>query len=289
MYSWYMNSLLRALTFALMAIVFLSAASAYGCIWSYGTDLRGRKVQVEGLQGVDLEAALLGDKSGTDWAEQRRLYAIRVAKSSDYQVRNDYAVTLLHVGETSEAIKILRQLEREKPGKYVTAVNLGTALELAGHDAEALRWIREGIRRNSDAHDGTEWLHARILETKLALARDSHWLEKTSVLGLDFGKAVVPTMPRSWPSDNRGLPVTAKAAQNALYYQLHERLQFIEPPDRVIASLLSDGGNLAMLTGTLETAETLYKQSLRFGASQPAQSRLTYTQQLLRKHRSYRK
>ena len=59
-------------------------------------------------------------------------------------------------------------LERRYPGHHETAANLGTALELAGHDAPALQWIRIGIRRNADEHYGSEWLHVRILEAKIA-------------------------------------------------------------------------------------------------------------------------
>jgi hypothetical protein len=53
------------------------------------------------------------------------------------------------------------------------AANLGTALELLGNKEEALHWIREGIRRNPQSHEGTEWLHAKILEAKIAAQKDA--------------------------------------------------------------------------------------------------------------------
>lgn len=277
---------------ALLLVVAAWPTPAPACIWSYGTNLRGGKVEVDGLNGVDIEASLLDDdKSYIDWAEQRRVYAARAAASSDYRVRNDYAVTLLHVGEIAQAIRILRQLETQRPGMYVTAVNLGTALELAGQNGEALRWIREGIRRNSRAHEGTEWLHARILEAKIAMARDPRWLHSHSVLGVDFGPSVIPQQPRSWPADNRGRGSNAQDVQDAIYYQLHERLNFVKPPDTVVANLFFDAGNLAMVNGTLETAQALYKQSVRFGARNVplAQTRLRHVEQLLKKYRSHRK
>lgn len=269
------------------AVLSCAAAPAFACIWSYGTDLQGRKVQVTGLNGVDDLSAIFHEGSPVDWTQRRREYAARAAKTSDHRVRNDYAVTLLHTGQTAEAIRILRQLEKEKPGTYVTAVNLGTALELAGNDAEALRWIREGIRRNSRAHEGTEWLHARILEAKIALANNPKWLSANSVLGVDFGAGPVPRLPRAWPPDNTGRPSTAEGVQRAMFYQLNERLQFVKPPDPVVASLVFDWGNMAMLTGTLETAEWLYTQSLRFRPQNAplVQSRLAHVKQLLAKYR----
>jgi len=45
--------------------------------------------------------------------------------------------------------------------------DLGTAYELAGKNEPALRWIREGLRRNPNSHKGTEWLHVKILEAKI--------------------------------------------------------------------------------------------------------------------------
>jgi tetratricopeptide (TPR) repeat protein len=286
-----MHRPLRIVTVAVLFAIASWSTPASACIWSYGIDLRGKKVQVEGLDGVDLEAALLDEKSHINWTEERRVYAARAAASSDYRVRNDYAVTLLHVGETDQAVRILRQLEKAAPRMYVTAVNLGTALEVAGQNGEALRWIREGIRRNSRAHGGTEWLHARILEAKLALTHDPRWLQVHSVLGVDFGPATVPRRPRNWPPDNSGRPATVEGVQNAIFYQLHERLQFVKPPDAVVANLFFDAGNIAMLTGTLETAQALYKHSVRFGSGNAAlvQERLRHVEYLLRKYHSKQK
>ena len=185
--------------------------------------------------------------------------------AKDFQSRNDYAVALVHLRETEKAIPILEALERERPGLYQTAANLGTAYELAGRDADALHWIREGIRRNANAHDGTEWLHVAILEAKLARARDPRWLETHAVLGLDFGPDAVPRMPRQFPNGNDGKPVTPEAMKEALYYQLMERRQFVDPPDPYVADLFFDWGNIVALTGALEKAVDLYEESLRFG------------------------
>lgn len=104
-----------------------------------------------------------------------------------------------------------------------------------------------------------------ILEAKLARSRDPKWLETHSVLGLDFGSDAVPRMPRHFPKGNDGEPVTAEAIKEALYYQLMERRQFVDPPDPHVADLFFDWGNIVALTGFLEKAVDLYEQSLRFG------------------------
>jgi tetratricopeptide (TPR) repeat protein len=263
----------------------------FACIWTYGTDLRGKKIQIEGIGGVELSAALMSHEDGIDWRQKEREYAARAAGTNDGRIHNDYAVALLHVGKTAEAIRILSSLEKRKPGSYVTAVNLGTTLELSGDNAQALKWIREGIRRNSKAHEGTEWLHARILEAKIALARDRRWAERNTVLGVDFGNAVVPKTPTAWPHDNTGKRVDVRAAKKALYYQLHERLQFVKPPDTVVSSLFFEAANLEILTGTLETAQSLLKESIRFRPANPTavQNRLSHVQELLRRYGQKRK
>lgn len=238
----------------------LFAVEAAACIWTDRTDLRGNKIKVEGMSDATM---VLGT-----WRPEQKFWIDREKElRSDPAQRNDYAAVLMHLGRAAAAVPILEKLEREQPGKYATAANLGTAYELTGKDAEALRWIREGIRRDKNAHDGTEWLHARILEVKLALAGDPKWLEKSSVLGLDFGNGPIPLMPKKgWPANNTGKPAKADAVRHAISFQLHERLEFVPPPEPVVGDLLFDLANLWMLTRDLESAELLFAEAIRYGA-----------------------
>ena len=261
------------------------------CIWTYGTDLRGRKVEVEGLTGADLVVALLQRETPAEREREHRELAARAAGTTDRSIRNDYAVSLMYVRRPLEAVEILRKIEAERPGHYVTAANLGTAYELSGDNVQALHWIREGIGRNRAAHNGSEWLHVRILEAKIALEADPQWLTGHSVVGLDFGDGVVPVKPTSWPKDNDGKPALTTALESALSYQLDERLEFVNPPDPVVADLLFDWANLSVVSGTLETAEALYLQALHFGvAKRPlAQQRLANVQKLLKTYKARKK
>ncbi|MEM7391121.1 MAG: hypothetical protein AAF492_02140 [Verrucomicrobiota bacterium] len=87
-------------------------------------------------------------------------------------------------GDPAAGIVLLQRMEAETPGRYNTAANLGTAYELSGDNRNALTWIREGIERNPKAHDGTEWLHAVILETKIELEQDPDYLKKRRIIEL---------------------------------------------------------------------------------------------------------
>ena len=133
-------------------------------------------------------------------------------------------------------------------------------------DDVALQWIRIGIQRNAAEHEGTEWLHARILEANIELKRDPRYLETRSVAGVRFDSAVLPALPATYPRGNDGRPVSAYALNMALSYQLHERMMFVKPKDAVVANLLMDWATLNLAGGPVENAEALYPLAERYGA-----------------------
>jgi len=130
--------------------------------------------------------------------------------SPTYQLKNDLAVALLHTGETQEAIRLLQEVETEHPGAYQTAANLGTAYELAGDNANGLKWIEEGVKRNPDSHGGSEWIHVAILKAKINNTNPK-WLQEHSILG--FENILPPPgqftpLRATLPSDTLGRPRT---------------------------------------------------------------------------------
>lgn len=274
-----MNHPMRALSLAALLAVLPGIADA--CVWSYGTGLNGAKVSVNGLVGAEIVAELNRFVPRADWEKQRKSFASRATQ--DHYTRNNLAVALLHLGEVSPAIALLQQIEREHPGSYVTAANLGTAFELAGDDRAALQWIRQAIARNPSSHQGTEWLHVRILQAKLALRADPRWLQSHSILGADFGTAVIPKLPKQF-STHDGRPLKPEEVADALWYQLDERYQFVHAPDPIVGSLLVDWANLLLRTETLESAAALYREALRFGTPNPELTlrRLRRVEQTLR-------
>jgi len=174
------------------------------------------------------------------WDARRDRLRKELAAGGDYRVKNDLATALAHTGGAAEAVTLLEQIEAEKPGLYVTAANLGTAYELAGNNEKALEWIRKGIERNARAHEGTEWLHVRILEAKVAAQGNPTWLESNSIVGqrTEYGGVEIHAV------GNRGEQLSQEQVKAALIYQLHERLQFVNPPDAIVGDLLLDLGIL---------------------------------------------
>src|SRR4029077_4646012 len=175
-----------------------------------------------------------------------------------FNERSDYAVSLVYVGKTKEAVELLQSLEKEQPGTYIAAANLGTALELLGNNEEALHWIREGIRRNPPSHEGTEWLPEKILEAKIAAQKGSDYFKKPSVLELD-----PQHVSSAMTIDGRTL--SPKQVGEAIEYQLQERLQFVKPPDPAVASLLFDYAAIEAATNILESAKGLLKMAVEYG------------------------
>jgi len=267
----------------LAALLFTLAGPALACINVYGTDLQGKTIDAE-LTGEDL-VQYLTDHPGTLKWRVEKAKRVLTGEKATYQQRNDYAVVLLHLGEVDEALRILQGVERSNPGLYATATNLGTAYELAGDNARALQWIREGIRRNPASHEGTEWLHASILIAKQARAKNPAYFAARSVLNMDFGNAAIPRRPTRVPLDNARKAVSLEDTAQAIFVQLHERLQFVKPPDPVVGDLLFDYANLLMLTGTMESASAVYDLAVQYGAprSALAKQRKAYAQSLIKR------
>lgn len=53
----------------------------------------------------------------------------------------------------------------------------------------------------------------------------------------------------------------------ALYYQLNERITFIQPKDKIVAQLLFDLGNIEFLLGNYSEAVDDYRKARSYGFS----------------------
>lgn len=255
---------------SLLLVISVSGPYASACLWPAGRMQVGKRVQVEGVSAPDFAKSLISHEDRAYW---ERVRAEVERQREDYpfvENRNNLAVTLIHLGSVKEAIPILEELERKHPGQYFTAANLGTAYELSGENQKALDWIKEGVNRNKDSHFGTEWLHVKILEAKLAMEKDPDWLKNHSVLGVDFSAGEDSQQPKRSATDHLGRQRSLTEIEDALIYQLHERLEFVKPPDPIVADLLFDLSNVLALTRTSEHAKAVHALSLSYGPNRRA-------------------
>ena len=254
---------MRRLLIAMFGLLALAPA-AQACINASGTDHTGRKFNPGWYLGEELEQTL---NWGPKYYARSSSDIIHAARARpNYDTLTDLGVLLVYQRQYALAVRHFLMIEQRYPGRYGTAANLGTALELSGHDAPALAWIRIGIQRNRDAHDGTEWLHARILEAKQAMARDPNYLAAHSITGLAFEPVKVPPLP-AMPRGNDGRVLAPWQVNEALNYQLRERLQFVPPKDAVVANLMQDWATLNLAGGPIENADLQYDLAIRYGAT----------------------
>lgn len=171
-------------------------------------------------------------------------YEASPAKFTRYEHRIDYSAALVYLGRAADAIPVLRAIEADFPGRYATAANLGTAYELVGEVRNAKTWIQRGIKRNPKSHRGTEWLHVAILETKLKIQDHPDWLAQHSVLD----------------GERKRKPAEV---EQALEYQLNERLYFIKGNDPIMCDLFYEAARL-----TADDAKCAYfvEQAALFGS-----------------------
>jgi tetratricopeptide (TPR) repeat protein len=254
----------RALTLGAML---LAATPAFACLDTFSSEV------LEARRSGD--AALLARAAAAAEAAHRQAPTL--------QTTNDLAVAWILTGRGQEAVRLLRDLDAGQPGNAVVASNLGMALELSGAEEEALQWIRESVRRDPQEHQGSEWLHVRILEAKLALKWDPHWLRRNSVVGWREGQRM--------PLDERSRPRAPQDMLRAIRYQIAERTLFVEPPDPIVGDLYLTMGDLVLsvpgtIQGSWERDQAVaagYERALTFGTvhESRARERLARTRALL--------
>ena len=174
--------------------------------------------------------------------------------------REHAAIRHILTGNYDEAIATLLAMETDHPGEYAVASTLGTAYELAGDNRRALQWITEGMSRDPDSHGGTEWLHVKILEAKIAMASEPTYLES---------HPIVPYPPESEPGirlvDGVQDDTPDAKVMDALFYQLRERMLFVKPEDPVVGDLLYSFSRLEEDRGSEKGQAGLLKLARAYG------------------------
>lgn len=175
-------------------------------------------------------------------------------KTKDIDYLSDKGLILILQKKYDEALKIYQFIEKTKPNRYSTASNMGTIYELIGDNQNALLWINKSIKINPKSHKNSEWLHAKILEAKI---KGEKFYTGQFLLGTNFGN-------QEKPASNLGDDKLSKL-RASLYYQLNERISFINPKDPIIAVLLFELGNIHLLENNLYEAHQIYLKAKEYG------------------------
>ena len=250
-----MNAITRPGNLFLFLLLF-SATSARCCINEYRVLLNGRTVYADGEDMTPSGRFRSAGSALLALHESDSIYRL-THKTEDY---SDYGAMLTYNGQYLAAKQVFLEIEAGLPGLYATAANLGTVYELLGQNDSALFWIKKAITINPDSHEGSEWIHVRILEAKIAAGADNNYYATHNLLAVDFGEAKKPVS-----SDTMDL---AKLRYQ-LYHQLSERLTFIKPQDPIMAQLLFQLGNVNALTWDVKSALQVYKVARAYGYTSP--------------------
>jgi tetratricopeptide (TPR) repeat protein len=176
----------------------------------------------------------------------------KATKDVDYL--SDKGYILIIQKKYSEALSIYFKIEQLKPNRYSTASNIGTIYELLGDNKKALLWINRALQINSKSHNGSEWLHIKILQAKIG---GEKYISSNFLINTDFGENNEPKSKMS-KSDMETLI-------KSLYYQLNERISFIKSEDKIIGLLLFELGNLAVLDKKYDEAIYIYEKAGDYG------------------------
>lgn len=192
-------------------------------------------------------------------------------KTKDLDYLSDKGYILILEEKYDEALKLYIKIEKLEPNRYSTASNIGTLYELMGNNKEALKWINKSIAINPKSHNGSEWLHSRILEAKINGEKSQ---TAKFLLNTDFGKEIRPVSKLDTIQLNK--------LDKSLSYQLNERISFIKPKDNIIAILLFELGNIKMIKGEFNTAKPILEEAKKYGFnSNILEKRLTYAKYVL--------
>ncbi|HAP01815.1 MAG TPA: hypothetical protein DCQ93_07835 [Bacteroidetes bacterium] len=200
--------------------------------------------------------------------QKMKLLLAKLKKEKSYMLLSDYSLCLLKLGKTNEAVAMLAELEKHYPGEYKIASNLGTAYELSGQNDSALKYINLGLKLNPLDHEGSEWIHAKILETKIAMSKSPDYLKTHSVLSL--------TETQKHDS----------AVRAQLTLQLRERFPFTPAPNPLMAQLLIELGDCCANTSSIEYAKAIYQIAKNYyGANSPElDAKINEMQKLVNKY-----
>lgn len=234
---------------------------ASACIWVEGTSMDGHEAHFEGRES----SSEFLSKSISQSPEERLVQLTFDRQLREKNVPEGFfdgeldGVEMIARGQYSESVARFQKLEAEYPGRYSTASNLGTAYELEGDLENALKWISEGIRRNPESHEGTEWLHREILLAKIRIKREPDSLRRNHILPLPADLSKKSTVSIS------GESYSIDQIRTALTYQLSERMLFVKTPDPVVADLLFTFGWLECQTRIVESGIGLLKMARDYG------------------------
>ncbi len=186
--------------------------------------------------------------------EKEVLQNLLLESPNNYTYKNDFALIELKIGDKQKAVQLFENLYLQQPTQYNIVANLGTAYELTSNNVKALEFINKALVLNPNSHFGSEWIHKGVLESKIQ--------NNTNPFGL-FGNQNKINFYK-WYSNLKPSIETLQTQKNQLTFQLKERIAFVAAPDKVVANLLIDAGDIEFCLNNKKEANALYTKALQY-------------------------
>ncbi len=223
-------------------LILLCSTAGFACYNEYyALDSKGHFHQVE--------VSMINFQKNFDLQKiERKLVQLEkeLQTKADFKLLSDYGLYLVKGGKVKEARIIFEALAKAYPNEYSIIANLGTTYELLGENEKALEYIRKGLKLNPNSHGGSEWIHVKILLTKIGFDKDPNYMKEHDVLALT---------PKQEASN---------AVRKQLYTQLKERFPFCKGPDPIMADLFIELGDCYAETLSFEHAKGLYQIAKKY-------------------------
>ena len=159
----------RRLTGCVILAALLSTGTANACLWDYDTLAMERRRFPSALELITGKFL----RHGYDyyrWRIEDRKKRIAAAPKN-LAFYDDLAVAYDKIGEHDKAIATILKKEKLMPGQYETYANLGTFYIHSGKLKEGLKYIKQAIEINPDAHFGREVYQKLLVEYVLLASK----------------------------------------------------------------------------------------------------------------------
>lgn len=230
----------------------VTMGSAFACLNGASTVLKSGIFLFEDREGHVPYGHMFNSAEGFKEGIRELDSLYQATKDLDYL--SDKGLLLILLQQYDKAIELYLEIEKLEPNRYSTASNIGTAYELLGQNENALKWIQKAVEIDRQSHFNSEWIHVNILEATL---KGEKFINSAFLLNTDFGNDSIPV--------SRLARADLVRLSDALYYQLNERVSFVEPKEKIVAQLLFDLGNIAFLIGDFYDASADYEEAKKYG------------------------
>lgn len=134
----------------------------FACIWDYDT-IKMEQSRFPSVLELITGKFLRHSPEFYEWRIKDRLKRLE-NEPTNVNLLDDLAVAYDKTDQHDKAIAITQNTEKIKPGRYETAVNLGTFYFHSGKFEEGLPQIEIALKINPDAHFGREYYQKVLVE-----------------------------------------------------------------------------------------------------------------------------